>query len=342
MFKMLLVSFLIALCSSQTYQVSSYFSSVSCLGGTQVGFSAVKVVCTPNSAVCNGGVSTQCVTGAPSNLAGSLYYAVYDVTNCGGGSPTNLGSYLPNQCFYTSSTTSGRAQCTGSNFERVLYTNIGCTNAQSSLVYPSGCVTTGTSSTFGSCIGGGGGSNVCFHKTTQIQYINSTEILTYNDIIENREPHCLVPHLVRSSGVAIKTTCTTFHANALSNENSHTHQHQHLISRILRLTHNHLVFTSTGLVSAGSLNVNDIIYEDINQRHACRIVSIEEEYDQEYFGLNCLESVVLANGYKASTFGSLHYIPSYWMKYASKFIGLKRASKFGDMISNTIHYFGLI
>ena len=95
---MLLVSFFLVLCSSQTYQVSSYFSSISCLSGSRIGFSAVRVACTPNAAVCNGGVSTQCVTGAPSNLASSIFYAVYDVTTCSGGSPVNMGSYLPNQC----------------------------------------------------------------------------------------------------------------------------------------------------------------------------------------------------------------------------------------------------
>ena len=50
---------------------------------------------------------------------------------------------------------------------------------------------------------------------------------------------------------------------------------------------------------------------------------------KRYFGLNCEESVVLANGLKTSTFGEFHEVPSLWMKFSSKVFGVKMASFIG-------------
>jgi hypothetical protein len=69
----------------------------------------------------------------------------------------------------------------------------------------------------------------------------------------------------------------------------------------------------------------------------CQVIRVtQEDSEQHYFGLNCHESVVLANGFKASTFGNYHSIPAAWMKYGSKLIGIERASKWGDAIAQLL------
>ena len=54
---------------------------------------------------------------------------------------------------------------------------------------------------------------------------------------------------------------------------------------------------------------------------------------QTYFGLNCLESIVLANGIKTSTFGRFHAVPATWMSWAGRALGADRASRYGDAIA---------
>jgi len=58
------------------------------------------------------------------------------------------------------------------------------------------------------------------------------------------------------------------------------------------------------------------------------------EYGQKYFGLNCEESDVLADGYKTSTFGTYHILPSLWMKFSSRLIGIDAASMIGDALAS--------
>lgn len=58
-----------------------------------------------------------------------------------------------------------------------------------------------------------------------------------------------------------------------------------------------------------------------------------------FFGLNCLRSVVLAEGIKTSTFGSLHTIPSLWMSYVGHVFGVEKASRWGDAVASFVHSF---
>jgi hypothetical protein len=131
---------------------------------------------------------------------------------------------------------------------------------------------------------------------------------------------CKVPHIVRARGIIIKSECN----NKLG-------------VLPLRLTEDHLVFTATGLIPASELSIGDTIFSDLAQTHHCRVVEVSKETsDQTYFGLNCLESIVLANGIKTSTYGKYHTIPALWMKYASKLIGIERASSIGDTVANAL------
>jgi len=98
------------------------------------------------------------------------------------------------------------------------------------------------------------------------------------------------------------------------------------------VTDEHLVYTQNGLVMASTVKVGDFLYQDKHQKKTCQVVTAETEKDQSYFALNCEESVVLADGYKVSTFGLTHDLPAIWMKYASKVIGIERAAGWGDVL----------
>jgi hypothetical protein len=81
----------------------------------------------------------------------------------------------------------------------------------------------------------------------------------------------------------------------------------------------------------------EIVFGDLSETEKCIIIVRVTKKDnslqeQTYFGLNCVESFVLADGIKTSTFGFFHSIPAAWMKYASRLLGVKRASTLGDSI----------
>lgn len=62
---------------------------------------------------------------------------------------------------------------------------------------------------------------------------------------------------------------------------------------------------------------------------------------RQYFGLNCVDSDVLSNGLKVSTFGVNHAVPAAWMHWASKVVGIEAASRVGDKFVQLLHGFGL-
>ena len=132
---------------------------------------------------------------------------------------------------------------------------------------------------------------------------------------------CIVPHVVAAHGLAIEAICKP---------------HSVPIKRVLRLTEDHLVFTANGLKTADSLVVGDSLFGDLEEKIQCKVVSINRETNQRYFGLNCLDSEVLATGIKTSTFGLYHTIPAFWMKHVSKVFGIERASRWGDIIADLL------
>jgi len=175
----------------------------------------------------------------------------------------------------------------------------------------------GPNSLFVGCSSGGGG-NVCFHKDTEISY--KGQKLRLSQLKESKV--CAIPHVVTSNGLKISTTC----------------------DGQLRLTAEHLVMTPDGWKKAIQLSTEDYLYSQIhgNSDSLCKITRIELEQNEEYFGLNCEESNVIANGYWVSTFGKTHHIPSLWMSVVSKFVGIHKASSWGDVIANKLYDWGLV
>jgi hypothetical protein len=106
---------------------------------------------------------------------------------------------------------------------------------------------------------------------------------------------CRIPHKVMSNGVRIET----------------------VDGHVLRLTDDHLVFTSRGLIPAGSIVYGDTLFTsieariDASKKDQSQVSRVTAETNQLYFGLNCLESIVLANGLKTSTFGKYHAVPAW-------------------------------
>mgnify|MGYP002868145230 FL=1 len=162
----------------------------------------------------------------------------------------------------------------------------------------------------------------CFHKDTVITY-GKAEFSGLAEISSLAD--CSVPHVVRSVGVIVKAQCSSKEHN-------------------LRLTAGHLIFTQRGLQAAIDLKPGvDTIYADLEETAKCTVLSVTKEtQQQEYFGLNCHNSQVLANGLKASTFEKFHSIPAWWMKIMGRIIGIKRASSLGDYMAELAHKMNLV
>ncbi len=160
---------------------------------------------------------------------------------------------------------------------------------------------------------------VCFHKDTQISY--NGRVHSMKDF-QNGHAECRVPHVVKSQGVIVHSSCAT---------------------KPLRLTNDHLVFSSRGMVAASELKQGDVMYKDLVQSQACQVLRVEQEKDvQDYFGLNCLNSVVLADGVKTSTFGKLHTLPAVWFSWIGRIAGIERASRWGDALADLAYRYKLL
>jgi len=171
--------------------------------------------------------------------------------------------------------------------------------------------------------GGGGGSPttqpstnaaVCFHESSELRLFDGTKVT--KDLLP--AGRCVVPHFFSNiQGIVVTTTCSK--------------------TVPLRLTHDHLVYTSRGLLPASKIQVHDIVYQDFAETQICHVLSTAEETGN-YFGLNCADDfTVLANGIKTSTFGYSHVIPSLWLKVASCIVGIQRASLVGDAIVSWLY-----
>jgi hypothetical protein len=143
--------------------------------------------------------------------------------------------------------------------------------------------------------------------------------MTLASLVKADSP-CFVPHIIHASGVKLSTACSN--------------------TMPLRLSGEHLVWTPTGYVQADSLKVGDFLYDQENNQ--CEINLVESELNQEYYGLNCEDSEVLADGWKVSTFGITHNVPSLWMKFSSKLFGVKLSSLIGDRFASLASYLCLI
>lgn len=147
---------------------------------------------------------------------------------------------------------------------------------------------------------------VCFHESTRITYAGSEYSLAELALL----PACHIPHQPTADGVSIRT----------------------VNGRRLRLTADHLVFTARGLVAAGEVHQGDVLFSDLAEQQPVEVESVAADKGQRYFGLNCLRSEVLADGFKTSTVGHYHLLPSLWFRYAGSLLGIERASRLGDHV----------
>ena len=155
----------------------------------------------------------------------------------------------------------------------------------------------------------GDDDDVCFHVDSKINY-KGVEY-TYDELKAGKEPECTVPHSPYSKGVVITTSC----------------------DKTVRVTDTHLLSTTKGFQLAYSLKAGDVLFGDYDSE-LCTVKSVEKEKStQQYFGLNCVHSEVLASGLRASTFGDFHTLPSWYMTYVGSVLGTETASTLGDYIA---------
>jgi hypothetical protein len=151
--------------------------------------------------------------------------------------------------------------------------------------------------------------DICFHVDTKIDY-KGVEY-TFEELKAGKEPECTVPHTPSSKGVVISTSC----------------------DKTVRVTDTHLMATTKGFQLAYSLKAGDVLFGDYG-KDMCTVKSVEKEKStQQYFGLNCVHSEVLASGLRASTFGDFHTLPSWYMTYVGGLVGSEAASALGDYIA---------
>jgi hypothetical protein len=151
--------------------------------------------------------------------------------------------------------------------------------------------------------------DVCFHVETIIDYKGVK--YTYEDLKAGKEAECVVPHSPFSRGVVVSTSC----------------------DKVVRVTDTHLLATTKGFQLAYSLKPGDILFGGYDDQ-MCVVRSVKrEETIQQYFGLNCVHSEVLASGLRASTFGDFHTLPSWYMNYVGSIFGSESASLVGEYVA---------
>ena len=84
--------------------------------------------------------------------------------------------------------------------------------------------------------------------------------------------------------------------------------------------------------AAEKLRAGDLLVDSSGS--PCKVLHVTaRDADEDFVGLNCLDSQVVANGLKASTFGKLHHLPAWWMRIVGTIAGIERASRIGDWIA---------
>jgi len=282
-------------------------------------------------------IDTQCVANLPVetiNTGGgnSSIYKLFDGPDCTGQVETMLVSVQADLCIRLSNSLAIRIGCPGfrygTGFIVENYNTSDCSSTPTSQMEFTNLVVNAAGEV---CFNRPGNTTsiycrdcctgTCFHEDTLIQY-EGEKFYLGNFKESKAASFCAVPHVINADGVSIQTTC------------------HH--GKPLRLTKEHLVYTTRGLVMAGRIEVGDFLFADMNQRTICEVTQIQVETNQNYFGLNCEESEVLADGFKTSTFGYIHILPSIWMKLASKVVGIHKASMFGDKIASLAGSLGLL
>jgi len=297
-------------CSSSPNQITAAVSPLSAFAG------CVATVCT-----CFGGSCgfTSCQFSQPSVPGGSTTFTAFNDSVCS--ILQGFTSISSQSCFVIQNATIGptpsssfSSSCSGNSASTSTYTgSTTCSGTPVTSNVTGGCTgitTLGITLYFQISCGA-----ACFHKDTEIIY--KDEKLTLESLKQGKHPSCTVPHIYTSEGVKLVTSCS---------------------NSTLRLSTEHLVYTPRGLIEAKDVKVGDTLFQDLQETKTCQVISSEKENSptESYFGLNCEESVVLANGFKTSTFGKLHFLPSLWMRIMTPLIGVRAASAWGDYFSHLI------
>lgn len=307
-----------------TYQVTQFFSNdLTCSNA----FTAMQIVqsasCTPSSTCTNVnnnfGSKVSCVTAPPQYPSGWAALEIWVSSSGCSGTSDGILVAPADTCTGKWSLATMQMNCSNNVILDCSATVSGCGGCSSKSATQGGSCVTGNPVTSlavqsykWTCTSSS--TTVCFHGTTEILY-NSPDV-SASFVLENLkgssflEKECRIPHIVKSDGVAIESDCD---------------------SSPLRLTRDHLVFTSEGLLAAGDIVAGNVL-QGVDGK-SCKVTRRYNEKNQMYYGLNCKESVVYANGVKCSTFGKLHALPSLWMKYVSKIVGIETASKVGDFLA---------
>lgn len=176
-------------------------------------------------------------------------------------------------------TFTGISSARGSCSQVVTYQEADCTGPAVTFNVPSnysGCIKKVEDSLYVWC-------GVCFHEDTTVTYAGKD--MNFDEL--SSHDSCAIPHVYHATGVKITTSC----------------------SGALRVTGDHLIYTQRGVLPARDIRVGDFLYQGLDETKECEVETITTEEHQKYYGLNCEESVVLANGYKASTFGMFPFLP---------------------------------
>jgi hypothetical protein len=318
-----------------SYQVLSTwenFGQDDCTGLLLQSIGQINGACTPIACSCPSDATycfqTECAQESPFPYGlPPVSLVQYNGTECDGTIIFASGAYV-DVCLPGSTVGAGTnsitLNCTDpDNLAFIEWENDNCTGTSDNVVLPLAdlfngtCIATGViANPFGSETSTRGAVCICFHEDTVINYQGNDFSLAALQTSQQ----CAIPHIVKANGVKISTTCPGQ----------------------LRLTDEHLVFTQDGLKKAAAVKVGDFLYSDMEQKNTCEVTKVETEIDQNYFGLNCEDSEVLASGYKTSTFGITHDIPAAWMKYASKVVGVHTASAIGDAVAKFLFQVNLL
>lgn len=266
-------------------------------------------------------VDSTCITGTCCCIAGTFAASqvglevtatVGLIGNCSGNTYADVILTLPSGLATTGSmTVLGRVITVVKSGTSLTLTNVAAPSCSGTATCTSGDCTVGPAST------------ACFHESTVISYRGRD--VTLAQLRGSNVEGCRVPHVVRARGVVMQARCAAAATGGKGEE------------RFVRLTRDHLVFTPTGLRAAESVGLGDTVYADLAQSRPCVVYRLARESDEQtFFGLNCEESEVLANGVKTSTFGTYHTVPALWMKWASWVLGVDRASRWGDHVVDAL------
>jgi len=296
------------------WTITSSYANTGCTGTASLIVAASGTACAASG--CLLGLSVSCSNSTPAVPAGTAGFFSYSSNNCATGTETALTA-ISSTCGSILGVTSVRATCSGANLIYSTFASASCTGTSTDQTISGNCVSGAGGSIRSTCSVAAG---TCFHKDSNVELHDGSAVTLAS--LGRHSPKCAVPHVHENIlGVKIETACKG--------------------TKPLRLTADHLVYTQKGLVAAGTIRAGDYLYRDMAETQQCEVTGTFKEFGT-YYALNCEESTVRTEGFKTSTFGYNHAIPSAWMRYASKVFGVQRASAIGDSVANFLYKWNVI